>query len=88
MPKDAQCGRLVPLRLALTLGGVVLLALCTIGVVASGALAQRAGYLLGIGSTGMVVWSIAKWPLLAVLVSLASHCCIGYPPTSDNPGFR
>lgn len=60
----------VPLRLGLTLALVVLLALCAVGVVASGVVAERAGNLLGIGSTGVWMWDIAKWPVLAVLVSL------------------
>jgi membrane protein len=88
MPEGRPVWKTLPLRLALTFGGVVLLALCTIGVVVSGAVAQRAGYLLGIGSTGMVVWSIAKWPVLVVLVSLAFALLYWVSPNVKQPGFR
>ena len=46
--------------MGLTLAVVVLLALSAVGVVATGALADRAGQLLGIGSTGVLAWEIAK----------------------------
>ena len=78
----------VPLRLGLTLGVVVLLALCVVGVVASGTVAERAGHILGIGSTGVLVWDIAKWPVLAVLVSLAFALLYWASPNVKQPGFR
>jgi DDE domain/Virulence factor BrkB len=71
MPEGRPIWKTIPLRLGLTLGVVVLLALCAVGVVVSGTVADRAGHILGIGSTGVLVWNIAKWPVLAVLASLA-----------------
>lgn len=35
-----------------------------------GALARQAGSALGVGDTAMTVWSIAKWPVLLVLVTI------------------
>jgi membrane protein len=67
MPEGRPIWKTIPLRLGLTLGVVVLLALCAVGVVVSGTVADRAGRILGIGSTGVLVWNIAKWPVLAVL---------------------
>ena len=37
-------------------------------VVFTGGLARQAGDLLGLGDTALTVWSIAKWPVLVVLV--------------------
>ena len=43
---------------------MVLLAASAVAVVATGTLADRIGRLLGIGSTAVRVWDIAKWPVL------------------------
>lgn len=88
MPEGRPVWKTVPLRLGLTLAVVVLLALCALGVVASGTVADRAGYLLGIGSTGVWVWDIAKWPVLAVLVSLGFALLYWASPNVTQPGFR
>jgi membrane protein len=88
MPEGRPVWKTVPLRVGLTLGVVVLLALCAVGVVATGTVADRAGHLLGIGSTGVLVWSIAKWPVLAVLVSLAFALLYWASPNVKHPGFR
>ncbi|AHH98068.1 YhjD/YihY/BrkB family envelope integrity protein [Kutzneria albida] len=58
------------LRLALTVVAVLVLALCSAGAVASGALAERLGALLGFGETAVLVWDTAKWPVIAALVGL------------------
>jgi membrane protein len=88
MPEGRPVWKTVPLRLGLTLGVVVLLALCAVGVVASGAVAARAGHLLGVGSTGVLVWGIAKWPVLVVLVSLAFALLYWVSPNVKQLGFR
>jgi membrane protein len=88
MPEGRPVWKTIPLRLGLTLGVVVLLALCAVGVVVSGTVADRAGHILGIGSTGVLVWNIAKWPVLAVLVSLAFALLYWASPNVKQPRFR
>ena len=88
MPEGRPVWKTVPLRVSLTLAGVVLLALCAVGVVATGVVADRAGQMLGIGSNGVLVWDIAKWPVLAVLVSLAFALLYWASPNVKHPGFR
>ncbi|WP_253771396.1 YihY/virulence factor BrkB family protein [Goodfellowiella coeruleoviolacea] len=78
----------VPLRVVLTLVLVVLLALCTVGVVATGSIAHRLGDLLGLGSTAVLVWQIAKWPVIAILISLAFALLYWAAPNVRHPGFR
>jgi membrane protein len=89
---DVQEGRplrkTIPLQLALTLGTVVLLAVCAIGVVTTGTIADRVGQMLGIGSTGVLIWNIAKWPVIAILVSLAFALLYWACPNVRHPGFR
>jgi membrane protein len=67
---------------------VILLALTALGVVLTGSIADRVGHLLGLGSTGVLVWNIAKWPVLAILVSLAIALLYWASPNVRHPGFR
>ena len=89
---DVEEGRPIwktlPLRLVLTLAMVILLALTALGVVLTGSIADRVGHLLGLGSTGVFVWNIAKWPVLAILVSLAIALLYWASPNVRHPGFR
>ncbi len=61
----------LPTRLGITVAVIILLALTAVGVVVTGSLAQKAGDVLGLGSTVVTVWNIAKWPVMVLLVSLA-----------------
>jgi len=88
MPEGRPGWKTVPLRVGLTLAAVVLLALCAAGVVVTGVVAERIGQMLGIGSTGVLVWDIAKWPVLAVLVSLMFALLYWASPNVKHPGFR
>src|SRR5215204_3978882 len=71
---DVEEGRPIwktlPLRVGVTLLSIVLLAISAIAVVVTGGLAERAGELLGLGSTAVTVWDIAKWPVLVLIASL------------------
>jgi membrane protein len=78
----------LPLRVLLTLSMVVLLAVCAFGVVATGEVAERLGQWIGIGQTGVLVWDIAKWPVLALLISLAFALLYWAAPNVQHPGFR
>jgi membrane protein len=78
----------VPLRLVLTLTMVVLLAVTVLGVVVTGGVAEWLGDALGLGSTVVTVWGIAKWPVLAILVSLAIALLYWASPNVRQPGFR
>jgi membrane protein len=88
MPEGRPMWKTVPLRVGLTLAVVVLLALSAVGVVATGTVADRAGQLLGIGSTGVLVWDIAKWPVIAALVILVFALLYWASPNVKHPGFR
>ena len=78
----------LPLRIGLTLAMVVLLAVTALGVVATGAIANRVGAMLGVGRAGVVIWDIVKWPVLAVLISLAFALLYWAAPNVVHPGFR
>ena len=60
----------LPVRLGLTIVLMVLAALIAFAVTFTGGLARSLGDVLGLGATAVDAWSIAKWPVLLVLVSL------------------
>jgi membrane protein len=88
MPEGRPLWKVLPLRVLLTVGIVVLLAVCALGVVATGTVARRLGDLIGLGSTGVLVWEIAKWPVIALLVSLAFALLYWVGPNVRQPGFK
>jgi membrane protein len=61
----------VSLQLGLTLALMVMLAVSALGLALSGPIADQVGKWVGIGSTGLLIWGIAKWPVIVILVSLA-----------------
>ncbi|WP_206785613.1 YihY/virulence factor BrkB family protein [Amycolatopsis sp. MtRt-6] len=88
MPEGRPVWKTIPLRIVLTVGIVVLLAACALGVVATGSVARRIGDLIGLGSTGVLVWEIAKWPVIALLVSLAFALLYWVGPNVRLPSFK
>jgi membrane protein len=88
MPEGRPVWKIVPLRVGLTLAVVMLLAVSAVGVVATGTVADRAGQILGIGSTGVLVWDIAKWPVIAALVTLVFALLYWASPNVKHPGLR
>lgn len=60
----------LPIRFAITVFIVVVLAAISVGIVFTGKLARRTGSILGLGDTGVTVWNYAKWPVMVVLFAL------------------
>ncbi|MDQ3896050.1 MAG: YihY/virulence factor BrkB family protein [Actinomycetota bacterium] len=77
-----------PVRLGVTLVLVLLLAVSALAVVLTGGLAEQAGNLLGIGSSVVTVWDIAKWPVLLLIVSFMFALLYWASPNVKHPGFR
>jgi membrane protein len=88
---DVEEGRpfwkVIPLRLGLTLGVVVLLVVIAAGIGVSGGVANWVGDLIGLGSTAVTVWNIAKWPVLLILASLAIGLLFWASPNVRQPKF-
>lgn len=80
--------KLTPLRLGLTVVLMLLLAGSAVIVVFTGPLARKAGEALGIGDVGVQVWSIAKWPVLLLLVTLMITLLYWAAPNVRGRGFR
>jgi membrane protein len=88
MPEGRPIWKLAPLRLAITIVLIVLVAVCSLGIALTGGVAGRVGHLLGIGSVGVTVWDIAKWPVLIALISLAIAVLYWIAPNVRQPSFR
>ena len=78
----------LPVRVAVTIVLLVLLAISAIAVVLTGGLAGQIGKLLGIGGTAVTVWDIAKWPVLLLVVSFMFSILYWAAPNVRHPGFR
>jgi membrane protein len=59
----------ISIRLGVTLVTVVLLTLTALTVVLTGSLARQVGNVVGVGSTAVEVWDIAKWPVMLAIVA-------------------
>ncbi|WP_240796373.1 YihY/virulence factor BrkB family protein [Streptomyces sp. RFCAC02] len=80
MPEGRPVWKTLPVRVGVTAVLVLLVALMSVGVVFTGALARRAGQVLGLGDTAVTVWNIAKWPVLAILAVLAVAILYRFAP--------
>jgi membrane protein len=77
-----------PTRFLVTLALVVMLAISAVMVVATGPIAKQLGKAFGVGNTGVLVWDIAKWPFLLIIVSLMFSLLYKACPNVKQPGFR
>ncbi|MFJ7066010.1 YihY/virulence factor BrkB family protein [Streptomyces sp. NPDC101115] len=88
VPEGRPVWKVLPLRVGVTVVLLVLAVASALIVVFTGALAQRAGDVLGIGGTALTVWSIAKWPVLVLLVTTMIAILYWATPNARVKGFR
>jgi membrane protein len=70
VPEGRPIWKTAPIRLGVTLVTMILLVASALIVVVTGGLAQKVGNVLGLGSTAVTVWDIAKWPVLLIIIGL------------------
>jgi membrane protein len=80
--------KLRPAMLLVTLITVVLTAVVAVGLVITGPAAQAVGDAIGLGSTVVTVWNIAKWPVLLAVVVLIVALLYYATPNVKQPKFR
>jgi membrane protein len=80
--------KLRPLQIAITLAMVLLAALLAVGLVLTGPIVDAIAGVVGLGSTAVTIWEIAKWPVMAAvfvgMVSLLYYTA----PDAELRGFR
>src|SRR4051794_20397465 len=87
-PEGRPFWKLRPLQIAVTVVMTLLFALVLIALVVSGPLAKAIGNEIGLGSTAVTVWGIAKWPILAFVVSLMLATLYYAAPNARLPKFQ
>jgi membrane protein len=88
VPEGRPIWKTLPVRLGVTVVVVALLALSALAVVVTGAVADKAGRLLGVEDSFVTVWDIAKWPALLVIVGVVFAILMYACPNVRHPGFR
>ncbi|RZU17997.1 YihY/virulence factor BrkB family protein [Streptomyces sp. BK239] len=88
MPEGRPVWKVLPVRVGVTVTLLVLAVISALIVVFTGDLARRAGETLGIGDTALTVWSIAKWPVLVVLVTIMIALLYWATPNVKGRGFK
>jgi membrane protein len=88
MPEGRPVWKILPVRIGVTVVLMVLAVVSALIVVFTGSLARQAGTALGIGDMGLTVWSIAKWPVLMVLVTVMIAILYWASPNAKVKGFR
>ena len=80
--------KLRPLQIAVTLAIVLLLALVVVALVLSGPVAESVGKALGLTSTAVAIYGVAKWPVLVGVVLTMLALLYYVSPNVRLPGFR
>ncbi|MGV9809369.1 YihY/virulence factor BrkB family protein [Micromonospora chersina] len=88
VPEGRPIWKTLPIRLGVTAVIGVMLLISAVIVIFTGGLAEQAGNAIGLGSTAVTVWNIAKWPVLLVLVSLMFAILYWASPNARHGGFR
>jgi len=88
VPEGRPIWKTLPIRVGVTaVIGLMLVASAFI-VVFTGTLAEVVGRKIGLGGVAVTVWSIVKWPVLIVLVSLMFAILYWASPNARTGGFR
>ena len=88
MPEGRPVWKVLPVRLGVTVALMIMAVISALIVVFTGGLARQAGDLLGLGDTALTVWSIAKWPVLVLLVVVMIALLYWAAPNAKVKGFR
>jgi membrane protein len=80
--------KLRPLQMLVTLLLVILQVIVLAALVLTGPLAKIVGSAVGLGSTALTVWDIAKWPVLVVIVLVMIAVLYYSSPNARLGGFK
>ncbi|MFJ4466699.1 YihY/virulence factor BrkB family protein [Streptomyces sp. NPDC089424] len=88
VPEGRPIWKVLPVRVGVTVLLMVMALISAVIVVFTGGLARRVGDVMGLGDTFLTVWSIAKWPVLVVLVTLMIAVLYWACPNAKVKGWR
>ncbi|HEX5982942.1 MAG TPA: YihY/virulence factor BrkB family protein [Solirubrobacterales bacterium] len=87
-PEGRPFWKLRPLQIAVTLAMIVMMALLAVGLVLTGPIVEAIAGPVGLSSTAVDVWSIAKWPVMAAIFILMVDVLYYTTPNVKIRGFR
>jgi membrane protein len=89
---DVEEGRPIyktlPVRVGTTIVLLFLLVVVALAVALTGPVLDQVGQVFGLGDTLLTVWSIAKWPVLLIIVSFMFAFLYWAAPNVKQPGFK
>lgn len=88
LPEGRPVWKVLPVRVGVTVVLMVMAVISALIVVFTGGLARQAGTALGVGDAGLTAWSIAKWPVLVILVTIMIALLYWATPNARVRGFR
>ncbi|MEU5770033.1 YihY/virulence factor BrkB family protein [Streptomyces asoensis] len=88
IPEGRPVRKVLPVRVGVTVVLMVMAVISALIVVFTGGLARQAGTALGVGDAGLTAWSIAKWPVLVILVTVMIALLYWATPNARVRGFR
>ncbi len=77
-----------PFNFAVTIVALALVTLVITAIVLTGPIATSVGNQLGIGSTTVTIWGIAKWPVILLVVTLMISSLYYIAPNVRPPSWR
>jgi membrane protein len=80
--------KLRPLQIAVTLAMVLLGVMLVVGLVLTGPVVDAVAGPLGVGSTAVAIWNVAKWPAMAGVFVLMVGVLYYASPNAKIRGFR
>src|SRR3954471_11867518 len=87
-PEGRPIWKLRPLQVAVTMVLMLLFAVSLIAIVITGPLAEATGEKIGLGGTAVTVWNIAKWPVLALVMTVMLAVLYYWAPNAKLPKFQ
>jgi membrane protein len=87
-PEGRPFWKLRPLQIVVTLAMIILMALLAVGLVLTGPVVEAVANPIGLSSTAVDVWNIAKWPVMAAIFILMVDLLYYATPNVKLRGFK
>jgi membrane protein len=87
-PEGRPFWKLRPLQIAVTLAMIIMMALLAVGLVLTGPVVEAVANPVGLSSTAVDVWNIAKWPVMAAIFILMVDVLYYTTPNVKLRGFK
>ncbi|HEV2728069.1 MAG TPA: YihY/virulence factor BrkB family protein [Solirubrobacterales bacterium] len=87
-PEGRPFWKLRPLQIAVTLAMIILMALLAVGLVLTGPVVEAIAGPVGLSSTAVDVWNVAKWPVMAAIFIVMVDLLYYATPNVKLRGFK